>query len=122
MEFIMDSRIQEALEHCNYRQTLNNQLYSLKVKADNNLIISKAGGSFKIDPSLISFLSFLQSRSHNEVVLLDQNSTPAKIDDIDEFLDEIIGRYFEVTNDYLEEYNTTRKARNVKKIINMDIE
>ena len=116
----MDNRLEKALEFCNYRLTLNHQLQTLKLKSENSLIFAKNGGSFNINENLISFLSLLQLKKIKEVVLLDLNKNPIKIEDVDDFLEEIMSVYFEVTNDYLNEYNRLRKSRNVKSVIELD--
>ena len=59
MEPNMDEKVAKALEFANYRQTLNNQIQTLKVRTETQLIISKNGGTFHINESLISFLNFL---------------------------------------------------------------
>jgi len=116
----MDEKVAKALEFANYRQTLNNQIQTLKVRTETQLIISKNGGTFHINESLISFLNFLISRDQEEAVLLDNNKSPVLIKNLEEFLDEVLTRYLDVTNDYLEQYEKIRKARNVKKILDME--
>jgi hypothetical protein len=117
----MEERLQKALEFANYRQTLNNQLHKAKIKAEGALIYAKNGGQFKIDKSLICFLDFLIRSGHKDANLLDDNNNPVKINDLEDFLKDITGRYFEVTNDYLREYQTIRQSRNVKSILDLKV-
>lgn len=118
----MDERYEKAVEFANYRQTLNNQLQAAKVRAESQLIISKNGGTFVITESLISFVSFLVTSGQAEAVLLDTNTIPVNIGELEDFRDTIVSRYFEVTNDYLHEYEKIRKSRSVKKIVESDKE
>ena len=118
----MEERLQKALEFANYRQTLNNQLHKAKIKAEGALIYAKNGGQFKIDQSLICFLDFLIRTGHKDANLLDDNSNPVNIDNLEDFLKDITGRYFEVTNDYLREYQSIRKSRNVKSILDLKVD
>lgn len=115
----MEERLQKALEFANYRQTLNNQLQKLKIRADGQLIFAKNGGSFKINRELIGFLDYLERAGTKEAVLLDDNNTPVSISDVPDFLKEVTKRYFEVTTDYLKEYQEIRKSRNVKSILDL---
>jgi hypothetical protein len=115
----MEERLAKALEFANYRVTLNNQLKKVKVRAEGMLIFSKNGGNFTINRELICFLDYLTRSDLKEATLLDDNNNPIHIDDIQAFLKDITTRYFEVTNDYLKEYQTIRKARNVKTILDL---
>lgn len=115
----MEERLQKALEFANYRQTLNNQLQKLKIRSEGNLIFAKNGGSFTISKELIGFLDYLERSGVKDAVLLDDNNTPVSITDISEFLKDITKRYFEVTADYLKEYQEIRKARSVKSILDI---
>jgi predicted HTH transcriptional regulator len=115
----MEERLQKALEFANYRQTLNNQLQKIKVRAEGMLIFAKNGGSFTINRELICFLDYLDKQGINDVALLDDNNFPVQVDNVKGFLAEITKRYFEVTSGYLKEYQEVRKARNVKTIIDL---
>lgn len=113
----MEERLQKALEFANYRQTLNNQLHKIKIKTEGLLIFSKNGGNFAINQELICFVDYLVRSSTVDATILDTNNTPVLIEDTSAFLKEITTRYFDVTNEYLREYQAIRKLRNVKTII-----
>lgn len=115
----MDERLGKALEFANYRQTLNTQLHRIKTKTEGLLILAKNGGSFHITQELICFLDYLERTGVVQANLLDRNNVPVQISNVSDFLKEVTGRYFEVTNDYLQEYQQVRKARNVKSILDL---
>lgn len=115
----MDERLSKALEFANYRQTLNTQLHRIKTKAEGLLILAKNGGSFYVSQELICFLDYLERSGMVQATILDRNKVPVQISDVSSFLKEVSGRYFEVTNDYLQEYQAVRKSRNVKSIIDL---
>ena|ERR1700756_4299674 len=115
----MEERLAQALDFANYRQTLNNQLHKVKVRATGMLTIAKNGGIFEINRELICFLDYLSKGGYKDVALLDDNNTPVQISDVDDFLKEITTRYFDVTNDYLKEYQEIKKSRNVKSILDI---
>lgn len=115
----MEDRLEQALSFANYRQTLNNQLQKMKIRAEGMLIFAKNGGSFTVTRELICFLDYLVTNEITDAALLDDNNIPVYIDDVPEFLKEITNRYFLVTSDYLKEFQDLRKSRNVRSIINL---
>lgn len=115
----MSERLNKALAFANYRQTLNNQLLKLKIRAEGTLILAKNGGSFTVGQELICFLDYLVRNSMTSATILDDNNNPVEITDVPAFLKDVTTRYFEVTNDYLREYQEIRKSRNVKSILDI---
>lgn len=115
----MDERLQKALEFANYRQTLNTRLHKIKIRSEGLLMFAKNGGNFVINHELICFLDYLARSGLADTVILDSNNIPIKITDTTEFLNEVTRRYFEVTNDYLNEYQLIRTKRNVTSIIDI---
>jgi len=100
----MTSKLTKALEFSNYRQTLNIQHNNLKSKVQTLLTYSINGGSFNIDLPLITFVEMLIKKENDSVVLLDVYNNPIEITDLKDFLEEILSRYFEATNEYYAEY------------------
>jgi hypothetical protein len=115
----MEDRLKNALEFANYRQTLNNQLHKIKLRTEGNLVISKNGGTFRVDQEFICFLDFLNRSSMSEATILDSNMIPVQITDVSAFLKEVSTRYFEVTNDYYRDFQSIRKARNVRTMLDL---
>lgn len=118
----MSSKLTKALEFANYRTTLNIQHNNLKAKVQTLLNYSANGGTFEISQTLISFVQVLIDQKHTSAVLLDVYNNPIEIKDLQEFLEEIISRYFEATNEYHAEYQKLRKSRKVHKLIDLDID
>jgi hypothetical protein len=118
----MSSKLTKALEFANYRTTLNVQHNALKAKVQTLLNYSTNGGTFNISQELISFVKLLLDREYSDAVLLDVYNNPIKIDDLNDFLDEILSRYFEAVNEYHTEYQKLRKARKVHKLIELEID
>lgn len=115
----MSDRLNQALEFANYRQTLSNQLHKAKIKAEGHLLISKNGGTFVIDQTLICFLDYLVRTGSTSSSILDKNNIPIDIDNTEIFLKEVRRTYLEVTADYSKEYQRVKKLRNVKSIIDI---
>jgi|GEM_PF-1105181 hypothetical protein len=110
-------RLEKALDFSNTMKTFNLNKNNLKVKTQNLLSYSTAGGSFTVDQSLISFMNFVVSSGKTEITLLDKNDIPVRIEDTEKFLDEISSLYFEVVNDYYNEYQKLRSSRKIEKVL-----
>lgn len=113
----MDPKLEKALEFSQYRETLNNQMQALRSQVEAKLMLSINGGTFKVSPELITFVELLIGKGQTESVLLDVNNTPILVSDLEDFQTDLLSRYYEVTNDYLTQYEKIRKARSVKKLI-----
>ena len=110
-------RLEKALDFSNTMKTFNLNKNNLKVKTQNLLSYSTAGGSFTVDQSLISFMNFVVSSGKTEITLLDKNDIPVRIEDTEKFLDEVSSLYFEVVNDYYNEYQQLRSSRKIEKVL-----
>ena len=110
-------RLEKALDFSNTMKTFNLNKNNLKVKTQNLLSYSTSGGSFTVDQSLISFMNFVVSSGKTEISLLDKNDIPIHIDDTEEFLEEVSSLYFEVVNDYYNEYQKLRSSRKIEKVL-----
>lgn len=117
MESVMDERLKQAIDFSNYQQTISIQLKQLKERFDAKITIGYNGGLFKVDRSLISFVQMLidQDRSEN-VPLLDINQTPVLIENLNDFRDEILDRYFSGMLEYYSEFERIKKSRSIKKL------
>jgi hypothetical protein len=107
----LDERLEKAMESAKYRVTLYNQKENCKLKFKQALSFSKAGGVFHVSQELISFVSSLLARSLTEAIIIDVNENPIKIDDLENFHDTIIDRYYEATNDYLTDFKKIQSSR-----------
>jgi|14BtaG_2_1085337.scaffolds.fasta_scaffold64219_2 hypothetical protein len=117
----MSERLTKALEFANYRLTLNNQLVSLRSKLQTKLIYSINGGTFTITRELITFVdSLIRQKNTTDIVLIDNFQNPIMIEDLEDFLENITSKYFEVTNDYHTEYVKLRQARKVHKLLDIE--
>ena len=110
-------RLEKALDFSNTMKTFNLSKNNLKVKTQNLLSYSTAGGSFSVDQSLISFMNFVVSSGKTEISLLDKNDIPIRIEDTEKFLEEVSSLYFEAVNDYYNEYQQLRSSRKIEKVL-----
>lgn len=116
----MDDPLKKALDFSNYRQTLAVQRKVLKEKVDAKLTYGHAGGIFKINRELISFVQMLidQGRTR-DIPLLDINNTPVLVVDLEAFKDDILSRYFETLYEYFEQDSAIKKQRSVEKLVDL---
>lgn len=112
-------RLERALHFSNTMQTFNLAKNNLKVKTQNLLSYSKYGGTFNITQEFIGFLNALKAANKKQMVILDKNETPIKIEDVSEFLDDIMSIYFEVVNEYNNEYQKLKSSRKIEKILDI---
>jgi hypothetical protein len=110
-------RLEKALDFSNTMKTFNLSKNNLKVKTQNLLSYSTSGGSFSVDQSLISFMNFVVSSGKTEITLLDKNDIPIRIEDTEKFLEDVSSLYFEVVNDYYNEYQQLRSSRKIEKVL-----
>jgi len=114
----MDTRLEKALEFSKYMETLNNQKRILYSQFQENTIYYHGGGAFTITPALISYIQNLVALGDKDIVLIDDNNNPIKIEDISEVLDKIVSCYKQSCQEYYTSYDSLRKNRSVEKIIN----
>lgn len=116
----MQEQLKSALDFANYQQTFSIQKKTLKERTEAKLTFGHNGGIFFIDRTLLTFVEMLVSKGRTSgVILLDSNQNPILIDQLESFRDDIFSRYFEVTNEYFEQYQKIKKSRSVEKLLDL---
>jgi len=105
----LDPALQAAITSANNRISFTTQRDTLKIRLQQDLMYFIEGGTFKITPELISFVYIMKSAG--SIVLIDLNDNPIKINDIEQFYDGLVTKYFEVTNQYLFDLAKLKKSR-----------
>ncbi len=114
----MDQQLKAALDFSNYQQTFSIQKKVLKERIAAKLTYGFNGGLFRIDRTLLTFVDMLCAKGRTSgVVLLDANENPILVDDLEAFREELFQRYFDVTNEYFDQYQKIKKSRSVEKLI-----
>lgn len=117
LQAAIDARLADALATANYRITLNNQKQNARLKLQKDLTYSVNGGIFNITPELISFVSALISNGKDEAILLDANKNPIEIENLQDFFDVLMEKYYQCMNDFLVEFKSIQKTRTAKALI-----
>lgn len=111
----MDERLEKALQTANFMVTLNNQKRSLKEKYYTDCVYYNNGGTFSINKNLITFVKTLVDLENTvDVVLIDDNEIPIRINDLRVFLSDILDQYYTASNGYYNEYQKLKKNRSVE--------
>ena len=82
----MDERLEKALEFSNYMTTLNNQRRIIKEQFLENCVHYINGGKFSVNRELITFCQALRHNHQDDAIVIDDNETPIKIDDLQQSL------------------------------------
>lgn len=116
----MQEQLKLALDFSNYQQSFSIQKKTLKERTEAKLTYGFNGGIFNIDRTLLTFVEMMCDKGRTAgVVILDVNQNPILIDKLESFRDEIFSRYFEVTNEYFEQYQKIKKSRSVEKLLDL---
>lgn len=116
----MDERVQKAFDNANYMATLVSQKNILKEELAQNLLYYENGGTFTASKELINFVKTLLDVGYLEnVVLVDDNSTPINIENLKIFFDKIISVYFESVNEYYTKHNSLIKQRKIESLVDL---
>ncbi len=116
----MDERVQKAFDSANYMATLVSQKNILKEELAQNLLHYENGGTFTVSKELINFVKTLLDVGYLEnVVIVDDNSTPINIENLKEFFDKALSVYFEATNEYYNKHNALIKQRKIESLVDL---
>jgi hypothetical protein len=116
------SEISEIFERTKLQRVARNQRELLKAKINERLTIGRNGGMFSITPELIMFVKLLLDEGKKQHPLLDKNGYPVMIEDMQEFYDDILGRFTEVTNEAWVEHKSIRGSSTVEELLETEIE
>lgn len=113
----MDERLEKAFQTANYMTTLSGQRKIALEELQQHLIYYYNGASFTVSKELITFISTLNSLGNASTVILDDNSIPVKIDNVQEFLDNILAIFYEAMNAYYIKYTAIKSKRKIEDLI-----
>lgn len=114
----MDELLKRAFDIADRMEILSNQKIILKEEFNQNLQYYTQGGSFTASKELMVFVkSLIDLNNISDVVLIDKNDTPIRIEDMKQFLEEITNCYFSAANEYYTKYTQLISQRSVEKLV-----
>jgi hypothetical protein len=113
----MNEDLKKVFEIANYMTTLNLQKRELYEEFEQSCYYHKDGHTFKASEQMITFLTSLLNRNLESFLILDSNNEPYNIENIDEFLKDIIAVHTEAMNAYYYSYKKLVQQRSVESII-----
>ena len=113
----MDERLENALEFANYRITLGNQKRTIRQRMTVLTTVQYKTGVFQANPTTIAFVKALVDANKTSAIVLDTKDNPIDIEDLKEFLENLLGAYTEATNEYKVQLDKVKKARNIKSLM-----
>lgn len=115
----MDERLEKALDFSNFMTTLNNQRRIIHEQFLENCVHYLNGGKFSVNRDLINFCHTLLQNHQTGAIFIDDNDTPVEVEDLQQFLDDILNIYFTTSYEYFDKYNEIRKNRTVKGLVDL---
>lgn len=115
----MDERVEKAFQTANFMATLSNQRRIILEEFNQKLIFYTKGSTFTVNPLLITFISTLIGAGNTQIVLLDDNSIPVEIDNLEDFYKSILSIYKEATNEYIIKYAELKTKRRVGDLVSL---
>jgi hypothetical protein len=100
--------------------TLSNQKRIILEEYNQKLVYYVNGASFRVTPELINFIKTVLDLGHtSDIPFLDANNFPVVIENVQEFLDNIVSVYFEAINEYIIKYSEIKKKRKIADIVEL---
>lgn len=115
----MDQYLEKAFDVANYMATLVNQKRVLKEEFKQNLIYFYNGSIFSVNKELITFVKTMIDLGQADHVLIDDNDLPVHIENLSEFLDNILSTFSSASNEYYSKYQKLKKNRSVESLLDL---
>lgn len=113
----MDERLERALEFANFRRTLSNQKKNIVSRMKVLQTLHHNNGVFFADNSTIAFVNALIQAGKTSAIIVDTKENPIEIENLQDFLELLVGNYIEATNEYKVQMDKLKKSRNIKKLM-----
>lgn len=112
-----DEKLKSLLTASNYRSAFLNQQEHLQLQFLTNTKTFWKGHTFKCDPQMIAVLEAYLGDGHQWAILIDDNTLPVMVRDLEEFRDHVLGVYQDALTTYWTKYEKLKTARSTKEVI-----
>lgn len=97
----MEKNLENIIKHSDRALTVRIKKQVAKEKFSADTTIGFSGGIFKLTPELITYVDFLCKRNKvSNVTLIDSNGNPILIENLENFLSDILDKYFMAVGKY----------------------
>jgi hypothetical protein len=110
--------LKQVEEFSNLKTALDTKKRNAFEKAKNMLVFAYEGGLFTADSNTILFAKTHDAK--RDLIMLDNNNTPIKIADLQNFISKAESSYYEAMNEYYKVYEDLKTKRSVKKLMSDD--
>jgi len=114
----MDERLEKALQTANFLASLNLVRKNTLEEYKQELIFYHNGCSFIADLQFISQIYCIK-QNQPSAVILDINSIPCTVNDLEKFYQTCFDTYNRASQDYNKKYQSLKKKRNVKNLVDL---
>lgn len=116
-----ETLIKKAFEFADYMSVISNQKNLLKEQFHQSIVYYEFGGTFTLNKELLTFVQLLISTNQTKnVILIDDNSIPVNIPDLNLFFNKIFDQYNNSVSLYYKNYLDLVSKRRVEKIVNLN--
>jgi len=116
----MTGQLDQALQTANFMATLTNQRRVAFEEFQQSLIYYTKGSSFLITRELITFVKVLIDGGFlKNVVLIDDNTVPVTVEDLEDFYQSILNQYTTAAALYQTTYNEIKSKRKIEDLIKL---
>jgi hypothetical protein len=115
----MDQYLEKAFDVANFMVTLANQKRVLKEEFKQHLIYFYNGSTFSVDKELITFVKSIIDLGQTDHVLIDDNDLPVHVENLSDFLDNILSIFSSASNEYYSKYQKLKNNRSVESLLDL---
>jgi len=115
----MTKDFETAFDLANLMSVISQQKKVIKEEFETSTLYFYNGGTFKVDQTLISFVTSLKILHQTTAVIIDQNNLPIFIDNVVIFLENILHQYTQASNKFLTDYKNLQINRKIESILNL---
>ena len=108
--------VEKLVNDANFIAVIDNQINLETSKFRGRVYFFHNGGKFHLNPNFLVYVKMLLSEDKDIAVIIDSNSIPITVDDLEEFYNDASEQYYDALNSYANEYKKLIESRSVNEI------